>query len=203
MSGYNEYLTKRAFDNTPHYPPHNRAMEFTSSQYSLFKDSIAKRIISHPETQRQTQHSSELDDFSSYLASESWPTLPESTRTTSYETHASVRTDIDTVPLDSTSASFIDTLISYGFASDHNIATISTQVPKEGPRELPRAESKGFRYYIQCCWQTSTVNEISLMYIYGHNVVTLKTSRKAPPGSLEVETRAAAVRSYSVAEKGL
>ncbi|KAF8063590.1 hypothetical protein FPV67DRAFT_253339 [Lyophyllum atratum] len=95
-------------------------MECTSSQYSLFKDSIAKRILLHPETQRQTQDSSELDDFSSYLASESWSTLPESIRTASYETRASVPTDIDTVPLDSTSTSFTDTLISYGFALDHD-----------------------------------------------------------------------------------
>ncbi|GLB43007.1 hypothetical protein LshimejAT787_1204560 [Lyophyllum shimeji] len=93
-------------------------MDHTSSRYSLFKDSIARRILSHPTTLHQTQDSSELDDFSSYLASEAWPTLPESIRTASYETRALVPTDIDLIPLDNTSVSFTDTLISYGFASD-------------------------------------------------------------------------------------
>ncbi|KAF5378182.1 hypothetical protein D9615_007554 [Tricholomella constricta] len=93
-------------------------MENTSSQFSLFKDCIAKRILSHPVTQRQTQDSSELDEFSSYLASESWPTLTEPIRTASYETRGSLPSDVDSIPLDSTSVSFTETLISYGFASD-------------------------------------------------------------------------------------
>ncbi|KAG6833153.1 hypothetical protein H0H87_010540 [Tephrocybe sp. NHM501043] len=97
-------------------------MEDTSLQYSLFKDCIAKRILSHSETQRQTQDSSELDDFSSYLASEAWGTLADPIRTASYESRTSVLSDIDDLLLDNTSVSFTDTLISYGFASDHDDA---------------------------------------------------------------------------------
>ncbi|KAG6916841.1 hypothetical protein DXG01_005140 [Tephrocybe rancida] len=95
-------------------------MEDTSLQFSLFKDCIAKRVLSHPETLRQTQDSSELDDFSSYLASEAWPTLPDTIRTAAYETREVVPNDVDDVPIDNTSVSFTDTLISYGFASDHD-----------------------------------------------------------------------------------
>lgn len=88
----------------------------SSSQFALFKDSIARRILSHTDIQ---DSASELDDFSSYLASESWPTLPDSLRTATYETRGSVSTEIS---LDSTPVSFTDTLISYGFASDQEDA---------------------------------------------------------------------------------
>ncbi|KAG6840939.1 hypothetical protein C0991_003123 [Blastosporella zonata] len=99
-------------------PSSTENMEDTSLQFSFFKDCIAKRILSHPETLRQTGDSSELDDFSSYLASEAWPSLPNHIRTATYESRDSVPSDIDDIPLDNTSVSFTDTLISYGFALD-------------------------------------------------------------------------------------
>ncbi|KAG6882313.1 hypothetical protein C0993_011122, partial [Termitomyces sp. T159_Od127] len=91
-------------------------------QLSLFKDCIAKRILAHPETRGQSQDSTDLDEFSSYLAAESWTTLPESIRTATYESRESVPSDVDDIPLDNTSVAFTDTLISYGFASDSDDA---------------------------------------------------------------------------------
>ncbi|KAG6860974.1 hypothetical protein C0995_005210 [Termitomyces sp. Mi166 len=94
-------------------------MDSTSLQFSLFKDCIAKRIFSHSETQQQkAPDSTELDEFSLYLATESWFTLPECIRTATYESRGSVSRDIDDIPLDNTSVAFTDTLISYGYASD-------------------------------------------------------------------------------------
>lgn len=93
-------------------------MHTASIQFSLFKDCIAKRILAHSETRGQSQESTELDEFSSYLAAESWSTLPESIRTATYESRSSVPSDIEDIPLDNTSVAFTDTLISYGFASD-------------------------------------------------------------------------------------
>jgi len=96
-----------------------------SPQFSTFKDCFARRILAHP-----TQHnpvsssdSSELDEFSAYLAQESWPSLPPSLQTLSYETRTEVLIDeqLDTF-LDSTHTAVIDTLISYGFSTDHEDA---------------------------------------------------------------------------------
>ncbi|KAG6827094.1 hypothetical protein H0H92_013226 [Tricholoma furcatifolium] len=97
-------------------------MENNSSQFSLFKDCIAKRIFAHTETRKQTQDSSELDEFSSYLASEAWPTLSDSMHTATYESRQSIPSDMDDVPLDNTSVAFADTLIAYGFVADHDDA---------------------------------------------------------------------------------
>lgn len=95
----------------------------TSTQFSTFKDCIARRMLAHPSS-RQTEDSqeSDLDEFSSFLALESWATLPPSLHTASYLTRSSVPTDVDDLPLDTTPVSFVDTLISYGFVSDHEEA---------------------------------------------------------------------------------
>ncbi|KAG6850365.1 hypothetical protein H0H93_014319 [Arthromyces matolae] len=85
---------------------------------TLLKDIIAKHIISQSELQDLV----EIDDFSSYLASESWSTIPEAFREATYESRESVPSDIDDVSLDNTSVAFVDTLISYGFASDNDDA---------------------------------------------------------------------------------
>ncbi|RDB19017.1 hypothetical protein Hypma_014362 [Hypsizygus marmoreus] len=91
-----------------------------SVQFATFKDAIARRILSYPTI--QAQDSSELDEFSSYLASESWSTLPDNIRNASYETRSSIPGDIEGIPLHTTPISFVDTLISYGFAIDHDHA---------------------------------------------------------------------------------
>ena len=98
------------------------SMGDTTLQFFLFTDCIAKRILAHPATQRPTESSTELDEFSTYLAIESWSTLPESIRTATYESRGFVPRDIDDVSLDNTSVAFTDTLVSYGFASDSDDA---------------------------------------------------------------------------------
>ena len=92
-------------------------MSTSSPHFSLFKDRIASRILGHP-----TTDAAELDDFSTYLATESWPFLPAYVRNASHETKSNVPADVDDIPLDATPISFVDTLISYGFASDHEDA---------------------------------------------------------------------------------
>ena len=95
----------------------------SSAEYFCFKDCLAQRLISSVMSTRSTDLSpsssdaSELDDFVSYLASEIWPTLPETIRKASYETQTSIP-DLETLSLDTTPTSFIDTLISYGLSPD-------------------------------------------------------------------------------------
>jgi hypothetical protein len=94
----------------------------TSIQFSYYKDCIARRILAHPSNAQTEDSQSDLDDFSSYLALESWATLPHSLHTASYFTRSSVPADVDNIALDATPVSFVDTLISYGFVSDHDEA---------------------------------------------------------------------------------
>jgi len=91
--------------------------EPTSEQFSLFKDSIARRLLDQSGINHSSSESSDLDDFSSYLASESWPSLPQSVREATYESRSKVP-DSETISLHSTSISFDDTLISYGLVAD-------------------------------------------------------------------------------------
>lgn len=95
----------------------------TSNQFSTFKDCTARRILAHSSLiQTGDSQESDLDEFSSYLALESWTLLPPSLQSASYLTRSSVSTDVDNLPLNATPISFVDTLISYGFVSDHEEA---------------------------------------------------------------------------------
>ncbi|KAL1666959.1 hypothetical protein GGF50DRAFT_49706 [Schizophyllum commune] len=90
-------------------------MDTNLSQYGLYKDALARRIIRLCED--GSTASDDLEDFASYLADETFPSLPLSLREATYETRDSVP-DVDELALDSTPASFADTLISYGLAED-------------------------------------------------------------------------------------
>ncbi|KAF7360983.1 hypothetical protein MSAN_01128500 [Mycena sanguinolenta] len=97
------------------------SMPFSESpQIAVLADSFARRLLSFPQLQDQDSYpdsSTELNDFSAYLADEVWPTLPLAFLDASYETRSHMP-DPDSIPLDSTPVSFVDTLISYGIASD-------------------------------------------------------------------------------------
>ncbi|KAJ7238262.1 hypothetical protein B0H12DRAFT_1075341 [Mycena haematopus] len=69
------------------------------------------------ELKTDPESSTELNDFSAYLAHEVWST-PLAFIDASYETKSRIPDDLDSIPLDSTPVSFIDTLILYGIASD-------------------------------------------------------------------------------------
>ena len=86
-----------------------------SEQFSTFKDCLARRFIVLP------HDPSDLDDFTSYLATEVWPFLPPSLHSASYDTRADLP-DPSTIPLDTTPTSFIDTLVSYGLSADDDAA---------------------------------------------------------------------------------
>ncbi|KAF8885176.1 hypothetical protein BD779DRAFT_694907 [Infundibulicybe gibba] len=96
-------------------------MNTTPSQFSIFKDCIAHRLLTRPGHGQEDHFTpTELDeDFASYLAQESWPVLPPALRTATYETRSAIPDD-PTISraLDTTSSAFVDTLISYGYASD-------------------------------------------------------------------------------------
>jgi hypothetical protein len=87
-----------------------------SEQFTIFKDSLARRFIAQPAAE-----TSDLDDFTSYLADEVWPFLPAVLRDASYDTRDKLP-DIDTICLDNTPTSFVDTLVSYGLSSDDDAA---------------------------------------------------------------------------------
>ena|ERR1700722_14795885 len=98
--------------------------EPTSDQFHTFKDCLARRILSwHPDATNSSEGSSGLDDFASYLASESWPTLPPVLQIASFDTRSAMP-ELETLSLDATSASFVDTLISYGMCLDYDAALV-------------------------------------------------------------------------------
>lgn len=99
--------------------PTCRMDEARTSQFFLFKDTIARYVLSRMNDQQadQEEEGSELDEFVSYLASEAWPTLPTATQDATYDTREKVP-EIDEIPLESTSTAFIDSLISYGIVED-------------------------------------------------------------------------------------
>lgn len=90
-----------------------------SPQFSLFKDCLAKRLISRGgilETTVDHDADEDLDDFTLYLVSEIWPSLPQIIREATYETRNDVPTpDTPAFPLDTcVSPAFVDTLVSFG-----------------------------------------------------------------------------------------
>jgi hypothetical protein len=93
-----------------------------STQFGLFKDALARRLLSHPAFRDSTGTADndsgevELDEFTSYLATEVWPSIPSSLRSASRESQPTL--DLDALPLDATPLSFTDTLISYRIAPD-------------------------------------------------------------------------------------
>ncbi|RXW18832.1 hypothetical protein EST38_g7033 [Candolleomyces aberdarensis] len=86
-----------------------------SSQYSLFKDSVASQLFKDPEFKTAAD---ELDEFASYLAAEAWPIVPERYQSATFEERNSVEDGVHSISLDAISPSFVDTLISYGQAED-------------------------------------------------------------------------------------
>ncbi|KAI0072488.1 hypothetical protein K474DRAFT_1667784 [Panus rudis PR-1116 ss-1] len=88
-----------------------------SSQFSLFKDALAKRLIARSNAPNSTDAASDLDDFTAYLASEVWPSLPREVRGATYENREKVPTAED-VFLDNVPPSFVDTMVSCGFTED-------------------------------------------------------------------------------------
>ena len=55
-----------------------------ATQFNTFKDALARRIISRPGFDDESNDPGELDDFASYLASEAWPALPDTLRSATY-----------------------------------------------------------------------------------------------------------------------
>ena len=91
----------------------------SAPQFYIFKDCLARRIISRD----VAEDSTELDDFVSYLATESWPTLPPLLQNATYDTRSTVP-DIDHLSLDATPTAFIDTLVSYRLADDPDASLV-------------------------------------------------------------------------------
>lgn len=100
----------------------------TSSQFSIFKDTLARRLLSTSDLPTDGSEGSDdpLDDFTSYLASEIWPSLPKSLRDASHECLSSdsalreMASDPFSLPLDTIPipTSFVDTLVAYTLFED-------------------------------------------------------------------------------------
>ncbi|KIL66599.1 hypothetical protein M378DRAFT_160599 [Amanita muscaria Koide BX008] len=84
------------------------------ARYQTFKDCLAQSLLARL---GGSDENSDLDEFSLYLSSESWPILPSSLQNATYESRSSVP-DPDALPLTSLPNSFIDTLMAYGITSD-------------------------------------------------------------------------------------
>ncbi|KAF9782485.1 hypothetical protein BJ322DRAFT_1205467 [Thelephora terrestris] len=98
----------------------------SSSQFSTFKDCLARRLISTTDLDGPEGSDDPLDEFTSYLASEVWPALPDTLYTASYESLSSdtvlqeMASDpfyisLDAIPIPT---SFFDTLTSYTHFED-------------------------------------------------------------------------------------
>lgn len=92
-------------------------------QFTTFKDALARRFLAQSGISDADLDSSALDDFTSYLAQEVWPSLPPAVREATHESRADVP-DVDSLPLDAVPTSFADTLISYGISDDSDAASI-------------------------------------------------------------------------------
>ena len=93
------------------------SLEVSPSQFSAFKDALARRFISRPGFSDEASDPAEMDDFTLYLASEVWPSLPGFLREAAYSTR-DVVPSVDDVSLDNISPTFADTLISCGLCED-------------------------------------------------------------------------------------
>ena len=104
------------------------------SQFSTFKDCLARRLLSTSNLPTDGSEGSDdpLYDFTSYLASEVWPSLPISLREASYESLSSndvlreMRSDPSSIPLGDAvpiPTSFFDTLTSYSLFGDADDCT--------------------------------------------------------------------------------
>lgn len=108
----------------------NTASDLDSPQFSSYKDSIARRLLAFDSKHASSGDSpSELDDFVTYLAQETWASLPEAFWTASHETAQSSTLltspddlDAENLPLESTPPAFSDSLTAYGYATDRESA---------------------------------------------------------------------------------
>ncbi|KAF5313922.1 hypothetical protein D9619_013041 [Psilocybe cf. subviscida] len=91
--------------------------------FSSFKDCIARRLLHKvgPNESASADDGDALDEFATYLATESWPTIPTAAQSATYESKESVP-DIDDVTFEAISPSFTESLISYGILSDEDDA---------------------------------------------------------------------------------
>jgi len=93
----------------------NHADDTTSPQFGLFKDCLAKRLISRggilEASSSDHNDGDDIDDFTLYLSSEIWPALPQIIRNATYETRNNILSlDVPSI----VSPTFIDTLASFG-----------------------------------------------------------------------------------------
>ncbi|KAF9476313.1 hypothetical protein BDN70DRAFT_839542 [Pholiota conissans] len=92
-------------------------MDPETAQISMFKDAIARRILKLQTDQQSGDGEPAMDDFVSYLASESWPTLPLNIKEATHDKR-DIIPDVETITFDSTSIDFVDSLVSYSIVSD-------------------------------------------------------------------------------------
>ncbi|CAL1710895.1 unnamed protein product [Somion occarium] len=92
-----------------------------SSQFSSFKDSLARRLMAKAVVSDVPDEGDALDEFTSYLAIEVWSMLLPAVREATYENRDQVPS-ADEVYLDNIPTSFIDTLTSCAFVEDSDAA---------------------------------------------------------------------------------
>ena len=99
------------------------------AQFSVFKDCIARKLLHFQATTTtpdpsQEDSDSALDEFSTYLATEAWSTIPLPIRTANYDDREALSKAIPdlTAYLDCISPGFTDTLVSYRLVSDEEEA---------------------------------------------------------------------------------
>ncbi|PSR81267.1 hypothetical protein PHLCEN_2v6427 [Hermanssonia centrifuga] len=94
-----------------------------SKQFSLFKDCLARRIIAKPGVLEGPDDLAELDDFTHYLASEAWHSLPPALHEATYSNKEDLPV-VDSLSLHTTPTAFIDTLTSCGLTDDADDALV-------------------------------------------------------------------------------
>jgi len=100
-----------------------------ASQFPTFKDCLARRLLSTsdlPDTDGSEGSGDPLDDFTTYLASEVWPSLPKYLHNASHQSLSSdsalaeMASDPFSIPLDAIPipTAFFDTLTTYSLFED-------------------------------------------------------------------------------------
>lgn len=125
--------------------------------FSTFKDCIARRILHKvgPSESAAADEGDALDEFATYLAAESWPTVPPAAQNATYESKESVP-DIDEITFEAISPSFTESLISYGILSDEDDAMKFLRVATD-------------EYLTQACappppWKSTRTSECEICY---------------------------------------
>jgi len=124
------------------------AFDESSTQFLIFKDCLARRLLSYPAfaSQNDPTDADELDDFTTFLASETWSALPEALRQLSPDSADAgytadvndlINTSVDLIP-----PNVLETLTTYVAPSPPSVPSSSPIKPSKSSKKPSKASTK-------------------------------------------------------------